>query len=172
MDMKQDITEDKKISKVKSGVVGEIFDNWESLVSEIITYHSKTLKVEHLKLPSFFIMNYLYRNGPQNLTTLANITGVSKPTITSIIDKLEQHGLVSRTKDESDRRKLAVSITSAASEKINRIHFSKEEIKTELADALSTEELTQFREAISVLSNIVRKVSEKKLKILREGEEY
>ncbi len=170
MNKRPDSIKDKQISPDKAEMVGDIFDEWENLVSEIITYHSKSLKMEHLKLPSFFIMNFLYRNGPQNLSTLASITGVSKPTITSIVDKLEKHELVMRTQDESDRRKLAVALTGTASDKMKRIYFSKDEIKAELANALSNDQLSQFRESISTLSTIVRKVSEKKLNILTEGE--
>lgn len=162
---------DKDISAEKSQIVNEIFTAWESLVSEIISYHSKSLKYERLKLPSFFIMNYLYRNGPQNLSVLANLAGVSKPTITSIVDNLENHGLVARTKDTVDRRKLAVDITPLAGEKMKRIFFSKDDVKTELAKALSSDQLNAFRESICVLGTIVRSVSEKKLTTMTEGEE-
>lgn len=170
MNINRDASTDKNIPNGKSELVGEIFNVWENLVSEIITYHSRSLKVERLKLPSFFIMNYLYRNGPQNLSTLATITGVSKPTITRIIDNLEEHNLVSRTRDEDDRRKSAVALTKTASDKMNRIYFSKEEIKSELASEMSSDQLAQFRESIKALSTIVKRVSERKLSILKEGE--
>lgn len=161
---------DKDTSDEKSRIINEIFEEWEGLVSEIISYHSKTLKAEHIKLPSFFIMNYLYRNGPQNLSVLAGIMGVSKPTITNIVDHLEREDLVVRTKDNADRRKLSVDLTSRACDKINRIYFSREEVKSELVASLSSSELSRFRDSICALGKIVSQVSSKKLKNQAEGE--
>lgn len=162
---------DSGTNKTKSEVVGEIFDLWEGLVSEIISYHSHTLKLEHLKLPSFFIMNYLHRNGPQNLSSLASVTGVSKPTITSIVDKLESHGFVTRQVDEEDRRRFAVVLTPKALDKIERINFSRDDIKRQLAESLDIDQLETFHHSLDVLGSIVLTASQKRLKTIEEGDE-
>lgn len=171
--MKNDdsIRGDSNPSAEKSKVVNEIFDSWENLVSEIISYHSISLKIEHLRLPSFFMMNYLYRNGPQNLSTLASVSGVSKPSMTGMIDSLEGHGLVKRIADKEDRRRTAVDLTEKGHEKMNRMYFSKNEVKSELAEALGIRQLNDFLESLEMLGEVVRNVSEKKLNSLKEGDE-
>jgi DNA-binding MarR family transcriptional regulator len=51
-------------------------------------------------------------HGPLTLGRLAKIEQVTPPTITKIVGKLEDDGLVSRTVDEADRRISRVAITA------------------------------------------------------------
>lgn len=50
--------------------------------------------------------------GPLTLGRLAKIEQVAPPTVTRIVGKLEEDGLVSRTVDEADRRIARVTITT------------------------------------------------------------
>ena len=53
----------------------------------------------------------LARLGPLTLGELAGVEGVQSPTMTRIVTKLEELGLVDRTEDPSDRRVTRLAVT-------------------------------------------------------------
>lgn len=167
-----DITENMTFQDERDDVVKHLFASWEEVVFGVISYHSRSLKMEHLKLPGFFVMNYLYRKGPQNLSKLASVTGVSRPTITGIVDKLETHGLVRRIRDTEDRRNIAVELTKTAHSKVKRVYMDSGAIKEELAKRLNDNELRDFVKYMDVLSNIIITFSENLEKNRAEGDLY
>ena len=55
----------------------------------------------------------LAAEGPQRVTELAREQGISQPSVTVLIDRLERHGWVERGADPADRRAQRVAITPA-----------------------------------------------------------
>lgn len=165
-----DIPEQVKSSTTEGDVIDHLFRVWDEVVFRIISHHSRSLKTEHLKLPGYFIMNYLYRNGSQNLSKLAEFTGVSRPTITGIVDKLEQHGLVKRVRGNEDRRNIAVELTATACSKVERVYMDRNMIKEELSGALKDKEISDFVKYMEVLSEIIARTSENNTKNNSEGD--
>ena len=64
-----------------------------------------------LSLTAVAVLGSLDRRGPQRITTMAAAEGVSQPSMTQLVQRLEQRGLVSRTSDPSDGRVALVSLT-------------------------------------------------------------
>ncbi len=64
-----------------------------------------------LSLTAAAALGSLDRVGGQRITTLAASEGVSQPSMTQLIQRLEQRGLVSRTSDPADGRVALVSLT-------------------------------------------------------------
>ena len=64
-----------------------------------------------LSLTAAAALSSLDRLGGQRITTLAASEGVSQPSMTQLIQRLEQRGLVSRTSDPADGRVALVSLT-------------------------------------------------------------
>jgi DNA-binding MarR family transcriptional regulator len=60
------------------------------------------------------ILHALAVHGPQNMTELARRTGRTKPTITTLVRKLADHGYVERGPDPHDGRVIQVHLTAAA----------------------------------------------------------
>ncbi len=54
-------------------------------------------------------------------TALAEKAGVSKPTMTGLIDGLVRDGLVARLEDNSDRRRYSIKLTSLGQKKLDEI---------------------------------------------------
>lgn len=155
----------------KTELINEVFSTWRDLTDQMMTFHSKSLKAGGLKFPSFIIIRYLYFKGPQNLTNLAEMMEVSKPTVTSMVDNLEKHGLVSRFSDKKDRRKFVITLSTLGYERINKINITKDEIKHEMAKVLNDEQLQFFRDFMLMLKKVMGGVLDGKLDELTEGEE-
>lgn len=66
-----------------------------------------------LSLTALATLGSLKRNGPQRITTLAAAEGVSQPSMTQLVQRLEQRGLVARTSDPADGRVALVGLTAA-----------------------------------------------------------
>src|SRR5919198_4144138 len=65
-----------------------------------------------LSMPQFIALRHL-RHGPQSAGKLAEKFGVSRPTITRMVDGLIKKGLVERHVDPLDRRVAIISLTSS-----------------------------------------------------------
>lgn len=66
-----------------------------------------------LSLTAAAALGSLDRRGPQRITTMAAAEGVTQPSMTQLVQRLEQRGLVARTSDPADGRVALVSITEA-----------------------------------------------------------
>ncbi len=64
-----------------------------------------------LSLTAVATLGSLDRQGPQRITTLAIAEGVSQPSMTQLIQRLEQRGLVARASDPADGRVALVRLT-------------------------------------------------------------
>jgi DNA-binding MarR family transcriptional regulator len=64
-----------------------------------------------LSLTAVAVLGSLDRRGGQRITALAAAEGVSQPSMTQLIQRLEQRGLAERTSDPSDGRVALVSLT-------------------------------------------------------------
>src|SRR5215831_18340176 len=64
-----------------------------------------------LSLTAVSALGSLERIGPRRITALAAAEGVSQPSMTQLIQRLAQRGLVARSSDPADGRVALVSLT-------------------------------------------------------------
>ena len=63
--------------------------------------------------PQLIALQEIARLGHVSVSVLARSVHVSHPTMTGILDRLEKRGLVERTRDTEDRRRMTVTPTAA-----------------------------------------------------------
>ncbi|MFN3234176.1 MAG: MarR family winged helix-turn-helix transcriptional regulator [Gammaproteobacteria bacterium] len=86
-----------------------------------ISLHSKKLEQKYgLTGPQVLLLKEINLHANIPVSVLAKNVNLSKPTVTSILDRLEKKGYITRTKDLQDRRKVLVQAKANA----NKI-FSK-----------------------------------------------
>jgi DNA-binding MarR family transcriptional regulator len=93
-----------------------------SLYREFLRQATSALEEVDLELFEYDVLSALRRQGkPFALpaTVLARATGLSSGAMTNRVDKLEDRGLVSRRRDEKDRRGVVVSLTARGRRKID-----------------------------------------------------
>ena len=98
------------------------------------------------------------RHGPLTLGRLAEIERVAPPTITRIIAKLEESGLVTRETSATDRRYSEVAITDAGIEVIAEIHRRKNEWLAERLRELDPDDLARLDDALHALEAITTRL--------------
>lgn len=81
-------------------------------ITRAIDIHSKKLVQKYgLTGPQLILLKACVNAEKITISSLAEQINLSKPTVTSIVERLLQKGYVSRVKDTSDKRKVFVSPT-------------------------------------------------------------
>lgn len=81
-------------------------------IMRAVEMYSHRLNVEHgVTGPQLVALHALAQRGRLSAQDLARAVQVSRPTITGILDRLERHELVTRTRSDTDRRALNIAIT-------------------------------------------------------------
>jgi DNA-binding MarR family transcriptional regulator len=106
-----------------------------------------------------FAMNRVCREGPIRLTTLAAKEGVSQPSMTQLIQRLERQGLVTRLADPDDGRAALIGITECGQKLLDDRKRLRRERLTALLATLTVEEESALwlsaRVALPVLCRLV-----------------
>lgn len=92
---------------------------------------ARVLAPERLSWTAFVTLWVLWVWGEMEARHLAAEAGVTKGTLTGVLDTLERRGLVRRRRHEEDRRLLSVSLTDAGDQLLTRIFpaFNREEAR-------------------------------------------
>ena len=97
-----------------------------------------------LSASAAFTLNRVCREGPVRLTTLATREGVSQPSMTQLVQRLERAGLVTRLADPDDGRACLIGITSDGQTLLDERKRMRRERLAALMATLTTEEQLQL----------------------------
>jgi DNA-binding MarR family transcriptional regulator len=89
------------------------------LLARLARVAEQTCQSTGISLPQYRLL-VSAAEGPQRASELANAVGVSRPTLTSLVDGLEQAGLVRRVPVATDRRGIQLELSAAGREAIYR----------------------------------------------------
>lgn len=90
------------------------------------------------------ILATLMEQNPMTQRELMDVLGVRSASLSEILAKLERGGLVSRERDERDRRGVVVELKDAGREEIERLMRDRRERADAMFDALTDEERDQL----------------------------
>lgn len=83
-------------------------------IMRAVDLHSRQLvRLTGLTAPQLLALRTLAENGELTAGSIARAVHLSQATITSVLDRLEQAGLVVRVRSERDRRQVLVRLTDA-----------------------------------------------------------
>ncbi|MDC0612348.1 MarR family transcriptional regulator [Vibrio sp.] len=86
-----------------------------------IDLHSKRLsKVAGLTGPQLILMRSIKELGEVTIRELSSHTNMSQATATTILDRLERNGYVTRVRSVNDKRKVHAHLTESGEELLNR----------------------------------------------------
>lgn len=111
-----------------------------------------------LNAPRLSALSVIVFGGPITLGDLAAAEQVRPPTMTRIVNALEEQGLVLKKQDANDRRSTLLSATSAGKRLLmegrsRRVHALEKQIA-----ALSHRQRTALQEAVEILKEVVRAI--------------
>ena len=100
----------------------------------------------------FAALDALSRANEVDQATLAGLIAYDRATIGTVVDRLENRGLVTRSQSKQDRRARLVSITPAGQDLLSAAHPIVSEFQNEILAGLSKKERTMFL-------NLARKIA-------------
>jgi DNA-binding MarR family transcriptional regulator len=75
-----------------------------------------------LTMPQLKVLLTAFHGGGSTSSQLARVLGVGLSTVTGIVDRLREHGLLSRYEDPDDRRVTRVALTDEGQALMQRLH--------------------------------------------------
>ncbi|MBQ9057620.1 MAG: MarR family transcriptional regulator [Atopobiaceae bacterium] len=103
------------------------------------------------------ILIRLEKEGPKSQRELQEYFGVSSAALSETLSRLETEGLITRTPDPNDRRKLNIEITADGSDRATQTIQERNAFEHEVLSCLNTEETVQLDGILSKLVSHWRK---------------
>jgi DNA-binding MarR family transcriptional regulator len=95
------------------------------------------------------------RHGPLTPSELAQRERVQRPTVTRMLGRLEEDGIVQRAADPADGRSFLVSLTPHGRELLGEVRSRKDAYLAQRLQALSDEERAALDRAADVLEHLL-----------------
>jgi DNA-binding MarR family transcriptional regulator len=109
-----------------------------------------------LTMPQLKALFLAHAPGGASHSEIARALGVGVSTVTGIVDRLVEHGLVQRQTDPADRRLSRVVVTPAGTELIDQLWASRREQLDKLLDKLTPDERSTLVNALQHLAALLR----------------
>jgi DNA-binding MarR family transcriptional regulator len=93
--------------------------------------------------------------GPRRVTELADLEGLAQPTVTVLVGKMEDRGLVSRGRDASDGRVVLVEITDEGHALLDRLRAQYHDVLERRMASMTDREVAALRAATDTLGALV-----------------
>jgi DNA-binding MarR family transcriptional regulator len=93
--------------------------------------------------------------GRRRITELAELEGLAQPTVTVLVGKMEDRGLVSRERDADDGRVVLVGITDAGEEILAQLRAQYRDVLQQRIGSMSAKEVAALRAATDSLGALL-----------------
>ena len=113
-----------------------------------------------VSMPQFYILMTLQERGAMTISELAHLLSVSAPSASSILDRMEEHELVERLRDDVDRRVVHVGITEPGSRMMEEVMGLKREQMQRLLDSMTDSELEHVVQGAAAVERALSRASE------------
>ncbi|HTB07437.1 MAG TPA: MarR family transcriptional regulator [Bacteroidia bacterium] len=102
------------------------------------------------------IIAHLFRSSSLLPTELATLTRVKTQSMSQMLKKLEEHGLIRRTPSQEDKRKVYISLSSHGKKMVEKVRYNKDEwLKDSLEKMLTNKERELLEKALPVLNKLI-----------------
>jgi DNA-binding MarR family transcriptional regulator len=105
-----------------------------------------------LSIPQLRTLAYLHRQPGSCLFHVAEHLGVTRPTASALVERLVQRGLVTRTEDPRERRRVILRPTPLGTRLYQRVRQSTHRWMATALSRLSPERLRQITQGVSLLA--------------------
>jgi DNA-binding MarR family transcriptional regulator len=110
--------------------------------------------------PQGMLVGTLIHYGEMKISDLSEKLGLSNSTVSGILDRLEDQGLVERVRSKEDRRVVYVNVTPGFKKSAKK-HFEEFERKFEsMINSATTEELDTILKGLETLEEVINRQKE------------
>jgi DNA-binding MarR family transcriptional regulator len=125
-------------------------------IMQHMDHHSRRLnKCYGLTVPQIICLYEIYEKGVMTLSVLSRGVFLSMSTLVGIIDRLEEKGLLVRTRDSKDRRNIFIDITQKGREFVTSSPYLLHNRLNERLQGLAEEQQTTLARSIDLLVGLL-----------------
>lgn len=107
------------------------------------------------------ILYVLWQDDDISIVELSHKTSLAKTTLTSMLERMEQANLIQRVADQTDKRKIRISLTETARKLNDDYNKISQEMNEVYYAGFSEEEVRAFeKELQKILTNLIEKEQE------------
>ncbi|RKQ87853.1 DNA-binding MarR family transcriptional regulator [Solirubrobacter pauli] len=122
-----------------------------ALVTQLLRAHAPRGR----SVGALLTLRRLDAEGPQRVTDLAAAELVTQPTMTVLVNRLEQDGLVRKTRDAEDARAVLVEITEVGRAQLTEVRAGRAAVLQERLDRLDDEARAALAAALPALDQLL-----------------
>jgi DNA-binding MarR family transcriptional regulator len=104
-----------------------------------------------LTMPQLKVLFSLFVDGPLPCSSLADAMDVSLPTMNGVLNRLTQRGLIARTPDRQDRRRVLNSLSRRGHRLIEGLWISHLDWLSEILDRMDSSDLEIIEQALTII---------------------
>ena len=140
-------------------VISDFVDVVEIISREMVQVASRQLAADGLTLLQYHALRAIWTSGPAlDMTSIGAVTGLTASSLTSIVDRLAERGLVERHHDAKDRRRIVATITDEGEALMQRVRTRDLETLAILLEHSPTEDLATTLDVFRALHDRMREV--------------
>lgn len=102
-------------------------------------------------------LSTIERHGPITPSELANRERIQRPTVTRVVARLEEAGLIARTADLYDRRSSLLAVTDDGRALLDALRTRKTAFLAERLEALTPDERATLERAADILERVLER---------------
>lgn len=106
--------------------------------------------------PQGMVIGTLSRYGRLKLSDLSDKLGLSNSTVSGMVDRLEQHGMVERIRSKEDRRIVYIALTGKFEELHKDFHKKTEENIQKVMSKGTPEDMDKVVEGLNILKRLMQ----------------
>lgn len=134
----------RRLQRLPSWLSAQVARHAARLVSE-------SLAAEGARRQDFTVLTALAEQGPMSQADLGRRLWIDRSDLHAILNELERNGLVSRVRDEGDRRRNLVELTAAGEDALERLDARVQAAQDALLEPLSARERSELRRLLGRL---------------------
>jgi DNA-binding MarR family transcriptional regulator len=142
-----------------STVVDEVIAGYEALMQQLADTRAPEFLEIDITMPQAKLLYLLGALGELHMSQLVQRLGVSLSTISGLVDRLVDHGLVIRREDPVDRRQVLVGLTDAGRTFIDRFRELNARQMRALLEQLDDADLDHVRTGLVALGRAAARLS-------------
>jgi DNA-binding MarR family transcriptional regulator len=129
-------------------LVGDIIAQFRSAFGELRCIGSQRLVQRGVSQGHLHIVSMLERHGGMPMNRIADVLDVSLSAATGIVDRMEERGLIERTRLADDRRVVFVRVTEQGRRMLEELEVVRSEMLRSVLERLEPERLQALAESL------------------------
>lgn len=134
----------------------ELASSLRDIVSRMHKRLRKEVKsADNLSLTEITTLSYLYTNGAMFPSELAEATMVKAQSMSQIITHLEELKIITKTPSDTDKRKVAISLTDFGRQMVEQTRYERDEwMDNAIENNLSPAEKKTLQDAVMLMNKL------------------